>query len=324
MIKHLQIFVLVLAGWLPVEASHANSYLERSDVQEFIREMVAKSEFDEAHLKSVFDDAVYKQSIIDAISRPAEKVLTWKEYRKIFLTGRRIEAGRKFIQMHRDTLVRAEQVYGVPGHIVAAIIGVETFYGQRMGDYRVLDSLVTLAFDYPPRAGFFRRQLEEFLLLTREEQQDESELKGSYAGAMGFGQFIPSSYRVYAVDFDADGVRDIWTNVVDAIGSVANYLSEHGWQKGEAVTLMVSPKNQEGRALFGDKLKPYISVAQLEKSGAFGDDRLDPDHQVSPLLFNGGKGEEYWLAWYNFYVITRYNHSKLYAMAVYQLSRELL
>jgi membrane-bound lytic murein transglycosylase B len=265
-----------------------------------------------------------KQSIIDAISKPAEKVLTWKEYRKIFLTDQRIKHGRRFMREHQGTFLRAEKFYGVPAHIIAAIIGVETFYGQRMGNYRVLDSLATLAFDYPPRASFFRQQLEEFLLLSKEEQQDEFELMGSYAGAMGFGQFIPSSYRAYAVDFDADGIRDIWTNPVDAIGSVANYLSEHHWRKGQTITTMVSPENQAGKDLFGNKLKPYISVGQLTEKGAFQGIQLDNDAQVSPLLFNGGEGEEYWLGLYNFYVITRYNHSKLYAMAVYQLSRELM
>jgi membrane-bound lytic murein transglycosylase B len=324
MIKYLKTLVLIFPGLLLAETIFAQSYLERKEVQEFIREMVTKRELDEAHLKSVIDGAVFKQSIIDAISKPAEKVLTWKEYRKIFLTDQRIKHGRRFMREHQGTFLRAEKFYGVPAHIIAAIIGVETFYGQRMGNYRVLDSLATLAFDYPPRASFFRQQLEEFLLLSKEEQQDEFELMGSYAGAMGFGQFIPSSYRAYAVDFDADGIRDIWTNPVDAIGSVANYLSEHHWRKGQTITTMVSPENQAGKDLFGNKLKPYISVGQLTEKGTFQGIQLDNDAQVSPLLFNGGEGEEYWLALYNFYVITRYNHSKLYAMAVYQLSRELM
>jgi membrane-bound lytic murein transglycosylase B len=324
MIKYLKTLVLIFPGLLLAETIFAQSYLERKEVQEFIREMVTKHELDEAHLKSVIDGAVFKQSIIDAISKPAEKVLTWKEYRKIFLTDQRIKHGRRFMREHQGTFLRAEKFYGVPAHIIAAIIGVETFYGQRMGNYRVLDSLATLAFDYPPRASFFRQQLEEFLLLSKEEQQDEFELMGSYAGAMGFGQFIPSSYRAYAVDFDADGIRDIWTNPVDAIGSVANYLSEHRWRKGQTITMVVSPENQAGKDLFGNKLKPYISVGQLTEKGTFQGIQLDNDAQVSPLLFNGGEGEEYWLALYNFYVITRYNHSKLYAMAVYQLSRELM
>jgi membrane-bound lytic murein transglycosylase B len=324
MIKYLKTLVLIFPGLLLAETIFAQSYLERKEVQEFIREMVTKHELDEAHLKSVIDGAVFKQSIIDAISKPAEKVLTWKEYRKIFLTDQRIKHGRRFMREHQGTFLRAEKFYGVPAHIIAAIIGVETFYGQRMGNYRVLDSLATLAFDYPPRASFFRQQLEEFLLLSKEEQQDEFELMGSYAGAMGFGQFIPSSYRAYAVDFDADGIRDIWTNPVDAIGSVANYLSEHRWRKGQTITMVVSPENQAGKDLFGNKLKPYISVGQLTEKGTFQGIQLDNDAQVSPLLFNGGEGEEYWLGLYNFYVITRYNHSKLYAMAVYQLSRELM
>lgn len=324
MIKHPGVAIVILLGSLLCETIFAQSYLKRQEVQEFIQEMVAKRDFNEAHLKAIIDGAVYKQSIIDAISKPAEKVLSWKEYRKIFLTEQRIRHGRTFIQLHQDTFQRAEKLYGVPAPIVAAIIGVETFYGMRMGNYRVLDSLVTLAFDYPPRASFFRQQLEEFLLLAREEQQNEFGLLGSYAGAMGFGQFIPSSYRVYAVDFDADGVRDIWTNPVDAIGSVANYLSEHGWRPGQAVTMMVSPKSQKSKNLFGSKLKPYINMSQLIENGNLLDIQIDAENEVSPLLFNGQQGAEYWLGWYNFYVITRYNHSKLYAMAVYQLSRELM
>lgn len=361
----LLISLLVLTGLLLCETTLAENYLERKTVQQFIQKMVTEHNFDEAELTAIIAGVVYKQSIIDAISRPAEKVMTWKDYRKIFLTDKRIESGRDFIQVHQQTFQRAEKEYGVPTSILAAVIGVETFYGQRMGRYRVIDSLFTLAFDYPRRASFFQQQLEEFLLLARDEQQNESELLGSYAGAMGFGQFIPSSYRAYAVDFDADGVRDIWNNPVDAIGSVANYLGKHGWRSEEIITTQVSlqskstaqqasvqqevglvelmesdssaanssasnspqsnpSQGKKPRDLFGTKLKPHLDISELREFGLQVDESVKGAQQVSPLLFNGKDGEEYWLAFYNFYVITRYNHSKLYAMAVYQLSQELM
>jgi len=316
--------LVILLAIATGESSYAQGYVARKDVQEFMRDMVTKHDFKETYLQSVFAGAVFKQSIINAISRPAEKVLTWKEYRKIFVTDQRIRGGRTFIQKHRKAFRRAEKSYGVPTSIIAAVIGVETLYGRRMGTYRVLDSLATLAFDYPPRAEFFRKQLEEFLLLVREEQQNESELLGSYAGAMGFGQFIPSSYRVYAVDFDADGVRDIWNNPVDAIGSVANYLHAHGWRSGHAIAMMVPAPNLQSQGLFGSELLPRIEVKELRRENILSDWPGDGENVASPLLFNGEQGKEYWLGLYNFYVITRYNHSKLYAMAVYQLSEKLM
>ena len=184
----------------------------------------------------------------------------------------------------------------------------------------MLDALTTLAFDYPPRASFFRRELHEFILLAREEDQVITELKGSYAGAMGYGQFIPSSYRRYAVDFDADGVRDIWDNPVDAIGSVANYLSEHGWGKGQSIAVKVAARGMDA-VLFNVDLKPTSTLGEFQKLGISVQGRADV--AVSPMRLLGKRGDEYWLGFENFYVITRYNHSKLYAMAVFQLSEAL-
>lgn len=301
----------------------ADSYSDKPDVQQFIGEMVTSHGFVESDLREVFRHAQYKQSIIDAITRPAEKTMIWKDYRKIFLTEKRISEGKKFIREHEKILADAEKEYGIPVSVIAAVLGVETFYGQRMGNYRVIDALSTLAFDYPPRANFFRKQLEEFLILAREERQDELSLLGSYAGAMGYGQFIPSSYRSFAVDFDKDGMRDIWQNPADAIGSVANYLKAHKWQRGQPVTQRLTRISHDQSKLFGDQLEPYVKVQELIEQGI----RLAPsigDDLVTPLLFLGGDGEEYWVGYYNFYVITRYNHSSLYAMAVYQLSRELM
>jgi membrane-bound lytic murein transglycosylase B len=302
----------------------AADFSGRPEVDQFIGEMVREHGFDESALEFVFENARYKQSIVDAMTRPAEKTLTWKEYRKIFLTSKRVSEGKKFIQQYRDILSEAEQVYGVPVSVIAAVIGVETYYGQRMGNYRVIDALSTLSFDYPPRSAFFRGQLKEFLILSREENQNELQLLGSYAGAMGYGQFIPSSYRSFAIDFDADGIRDIWANPADAIGSVANYLSEHNWLPDQPVADQLENVSTQAKSLFGGKLKPHVSVEDLNQNGIRVDAKISAGSQVSPLLFQGSEGAEYWLGYDNFYVITRYNHSKLYAMAVYQLSLELM
>ena len=297
----------------------------RADVQNFISEMVANEGFKRETLEQVFSQAIYKQKIVDAISRPAERTLNWREYQDIFLTERRTREGKAFMRKHKATLARAYSKYGVPPEVVAAIIGVETMYGTITGSYRVIDSLSTLAFDYPPRGKFFRSELRQFFLLAREEGQNPLEPKGSYAGAMGYGQFISSSYRAYAVDFDDDGIRDIWHNPVDAIGSVANYLSRHGWRKQDAVTqrVKVDEPNESLEDMFNVKLQVSSSVGQLTNLGVRLSSSLDPEVMVSPMRLLGKQGYEYWLGLHNFYVITRYNHSKLYAMAVHQLSISL-
>lgn len=303
--------------------SMPSDYTGRAEVQEFVRELAQEGDFNERELMSLFKHAEYKQSIIDAISRPAEKRLTWAEYQDIFLTERRTRSGVEFMSKNQKALAEAYRVYGVPPVIVTAIIGVETMYGRITGSYRVLDALTTLSFDYPPRSKFFRGELKQFILLAREEQQMITELKGSYAGAMGLGQFIPSSYRHYAIDFDGDGFRDIWNNPTDAIGSVANYLSEHGWQRDADITFVVDGARVP-EEVFNVSLKPSKSIAELETLGMkaeLGD--LDRSQQVSPIRLAGKEGDEFWIGMKNFYVITRYNHSRLYAMAVFQLSEDL-
>ncbi len=314
-------FSLVLMSLLffPL-VSVADNYHTRPEVQAFIDEMVEEEGFSREELTELFAQAVYKQSIIDAISRPAERVLTWKEYQDIFLTDKRVRDGHAFLLANHEALIAARDEYGVPPVIVAAIIGVETMYGQIKGSFRVIDALSTLAFDYPPRSKFFRGELKHFLMLAREENQSPLQPVGSYAGAMGYGQFIPSSYRHYAIDFDGDGFRDIWDNRTDAIGSVANYLAEHGWQAEGPIAVEVMPEG-ESMDLFGGKLKPGVELSALADHGL-----ASPDASglVSPLRFEGKSGSEFWIGFRNFYVITRYNHSKLYAMAVYQLSERLL
>lgn len=324
MMKRLAIIVLVLAGFGCSTSTHdKGNYAEREDVKAFVQELVQESNFDEAWLLQLFSQAEYKQSIIDAISRPAEKTLSWAEYQDIFLTSTRTSRGKTFMKKNEKALQRAWETYHIPPEIITAIIGVETMYGRIMGSYRVLDALSTLSFDYPPRAAFFRKELKALLLLAREERREVTELNGSYAGAMGLGQFIPSSFRHYAVDFDGDGIKDIWNNETDAIGSVANYLSEHGWRKGEVIILAVDGSAVPDES-FNLGLKPSRTLAELRKRGLAGlDENLGDEVKVSPILFQGKEGAEHWVGFHNFYVITRYNHSNLYAMAVFQLAQRL-
>lgn len=309
----------------PVQASpsEGSGYAAHPEAREFINEMV-KEGFDETWLIDRLNQARQQQSILTAMSRPAERRLTWGQYRKIFLGQKRIDQGVAFWKQHKDTLARAEQTYGVPAEIIVAIIGVETRYGRNMGSYRVLDALATLGFDYPKRGKFFRGQLKEYMLMAREEGiTDLTKLKGSYAGAMGFGQFIPSSYRHFAVDFDGDGKRDIWSNRVDAIGSVANYFKEHGWKTGEPVRAAVSFKGDVKDEWVNQGLKPTKKLAEWSALGVSSNSALAGDQVANLMGLKTGERTDYWLGLHNFYVITRYNHSRLYASAVYELSQKI-
>ncbi len=253
------------------------------------------------------------------ISKPAES-LTWDSYRKIFLTEARISAGAKFWQEHAALLERAEKTYGVPAEVIVAILGVETFYGRNTGDTPALDALTTLGFDYPPRADFFRSELGQYLLLCREERLDVAKTTGSYAAAFGLSQFISSSYRHYAIDFDGDGVRDLWSPA-DAIGSVANYFAQHGWKLGQPVVVDAGVQGEAYKELLGRGRKPTIAVGDLARHEITPRGDLGGEALVSFYEQQGDKGPEYWVGLNNFYVITRYNTSPLYAMAVHQLSQ---
>jgi membrane-bound lytic murein transglycosylase B len=304
--------------------SHAASanYAQRADVKSFINEMVSKHGFNRAYLEKQFAHAKRLDNVLESIAKPAERELTWKQYRPIFVTKKRSSKGKKFIEQYRTVLERAEKKYGVPVEIIAAIIGVESYYGRHTGKYTVFDSLTTLGFDYPPRAKFFKSELKQFLLLSKEEDIDIDTMTGSYAGAMGMPQFISSSYRHYAVDFDGDGKRDLWNSIEDVIGSVANYFSEHGWQKGLKIAHPVDLTSRS-TAAENTKLKPDRTVAQLREQGVAINTGIDGKQMASLFKFKGKRGDEYWIGLNNFYVITRYNHSKLYAMAVFQLSEKL-
>lgn len=314
---------LLLCGLLLPTASAAAQYQSTPEGQAFIRTMVEDFGFEADRVESLLGEAERKEAILDAISRPAEKTLEWHTYRKIFIRPDRIAQGQEFMMTHADSLARAEASYGVPPEIVTAIIGVETWYGRYLGNYRVLDALATLAFDYPPRSRFFRSELEQYLLMTREQGLDPVALKGSYAGAMGYGQFISSSYRHYAVDFDDDGIADILSNPVDAIGSVANYFREHRWQPGEPVADRLHTDLPNSSTLLTNGLKPDLKVADYRKAGLPVPNTVSDDLPARALRLKAEKEHELWLTYRNFYVITRYNHSHLYAMAVHQLAEAL-
>ncbi len=295
----------------------------RPEVKNFIDSMVNKHDFDRRALKRVLKEAKIQDSILEAISKPAEKTKAWHEYRAIFLTDERIRAGADFWREHEPELKRISDETGVPCEILVGIIGVETYFGRITGNYRVLDALTTLAFDYPPRSKFFKRELEEFLLLVREESIEASGATGSYAGAMGAPQFMPSSFRAYAVDSSADGKRDIWSNWSDVIGSVANYFVAHGWQQSKEVVTRATLSNVWQGDAPDNSLKPAETVSSLSRQGVLFATDLPNDHKSQLLLLNGSDGDEYWVGFHNFFVITRYNRSVMYALAVHQLGQEI-
>jgi membrane-bound lytic murein transglycosylase B len=294
--------------------------VKRADVKDFIAHMADTSSFKKRQLRKLLKAAQSQPAIIEAMDRPAEKARQWFEYRPIFVSERRIREGTDFWLAHRQALDRASVRSGVAPEYLAAILGVETYYGRLTGSYRVLDALATLAFDYPARAKFFRDELEQYLLLTRDAGLNPLSVKGSYAGAMGAPQFMPSNYRRYAVDADADGHIDLWTNWPDVCASVGNYLKEHGWNAGEPVLSEASVAPEKAADLDGRKLALSETVASLRTKGVSFDSSL-PDEAPTLLIAADDTDGVHWRVGYNnFYVITRYNHSPLYAMAVYELA----
>ena len=298
----------------------------------FAAEMVSRHGFDPDAIGALLAQARYRQAIVDAMERPYES-MPWHRYRKIFLTPERITAGLAFWHANADALDRARTVYGVSPEIVVAIVGVETSYGEQVGDYSVLDALTTLGFAYPKRGSFFRGELESFLLLQQEERLDPILAKGSYAGALGKPQFIPSSYRAFAVDFDGDGRRDLWGSDADTIGSVANYFRAHGWRAGEPVALRARLKTPVVDDMLAgipvaekSPIAPNTTAGQLQAAGVEWPESAQAPLDASlpaTLIGLDGEEKEYWVGLANFYAITRYNHSNLYAMAVHQLSLEI-
>ena len=305
--------------------SHTASALDtdRADVRLFIDSMVSEHDYDRATLEAVLQNAKTQESILEAISKPAEKTLQWHEYRDIFLTDERIKAGAAFWREHDAELQRISGATGVSIEILVGIIGVETYFGRITGGYRVLDALSTLAFDYPPRSKFFRSELKHFLLLVREEQMDATDATGSYAGAMGRPQFMPSSFREYAVDSNDDGKRDIWSNWTDVIGSVANYFVRHGWVADAQVVAQAKLGEQWRGETPKNTIKPKETITSLSHQGVLFVTDLPGDQKSHLQTLDGEDGQEYWVAFHNFFVITRYNTSVMYALAVHQLGQEI-
>ena len=307
----------VLLAVFAAGAAAAESFGERPEVKSFIDELVERHGFDATKLERVFARAQRLDAPLQLIV-PAERP-SWQDYRAQFVNENRIARGAAFWKVNRRALARAERKYGVPAAVIVAILGVETNYGRNMGRYRVVDALATLAFDYAPRASFFRGELEQYLLLARESRLDVFALQGSYAGAIGIPQFMPGSVRRYAVDFDGDGKIDLRRSSADAIGSVANFLREHGWKTGEPVLLRA--KLAPDAALFTDgSLRPRIRLGDISAAGIALEPAAPSEDTLGALIALDG---DYRVGLQNFYVITRYNRSALYAAAVSDLGDAL-
>lgn len=311
--------LLLLAG---LALSAKAEIAETDTYNRFIHKMVKQHGFNETDLRNGFQTVQIQQAILDAIAKPAE-AKPWFQYREIFMTEARIAGGVQFWRENESVLQSIEQQYGVPAEILIAIIGVETRYGANIGKYRVIDALSTLGFAYPPRSEFFLQELESFLLLSRDEAIDPLQPVGSYAGAMGLPQFMPSSFRGYAVDFDHDGKRDIWKNSADALAAIANYFVHNHWQSGAPIAFPVQALNQNYKQVLSKGVKPDTTIANLRPFLSGIPTQLDNSEPVKLLGFQQAVDEELWIGLHNFYVITRYNHSPLYAMAVYQLSQAI-
>jgi len=296
------------------------NYAKHPEALKWLETMVDEG-FSRDYLVKVLKNAKRQNSILKAMNRQAEGRLSWEKYRARFIETGRIQNGNKFWKKHSVALARAEKKYGVPAHMIVSIIGVETRYGKVTGNYRVLDALATIAFDLPRRAAFFQNELSEFLRLTKQQNIAYTKPKGSYAGAMGYGQFLPSSFMNYAVDFDGDGKKDIWKNPVDAIGSVANYFAAHGWLEGQPVietANLLKPLNDKW---INNGLELKVTLKEWHSKSVIGADSRDLSEKATLMKLNQDNQDQYWFGLQNFYVITRYNRSRFYAMAVYQLSQ---
>ncbi|MCZ6796773.1 MAG: lytic murein transglycosylase B [Gammaproteobacteria bacterium] len=318
--KYLLVLGLLFSTIVNAVEVKRGDYRDRADVAAFIVQMASRSDYSEQELVELFSTVSKQDHLFELLNKPAEKELQWYQYRPIFIKEKRIDLGVKFWREHQQLLSEVSTKTGVPEQIIIAVIGVETFYGIYKGKDPVLDSLVTLAFDYPKRGEFFTRELEQFLLLVKEQNLDPVGLLGSYAGAMGMPQFISSSYRSYAVDFDGDGQANLFDSVADITASVANYFVKHGWRANEAVAGPLTALEINTIERLEPGVKPVYKWSDLAQNGLQSNTELDPDTAVALVKLEQRNQPEYWAGLQNFYVITRYNHSELYAMAVYQLS----
>src|SRR5271165_603813 len=318
--RKLAIAVAATAGSLLAGGPAAAMDIRRPEIKEFISAVAKQDSFDKRRLRKLLRAAEVQPAIIEAMDRPAEKAKAWYDYRPIFVNDKRIDEGVDFWLAHRAQLDEASRQTGVPAEYLVAIVGVETSFGRKTGRYRVLDALSTLAFDYPARAKFFQRELEQFFLLTREAAIDPLTATGSYAGAMGAPQFMPSNYRRYAVDADHDGRVDLWTNWTDVFASIGNYFKEHGWVAGEPVLSEATLESDAAPLSDGRKLSLAETVGTLRAQGIRFDTPLGINAPALLIAVDQPDGVHWRVGYENFYAITRYNHSPLYAMAVYELA----
>lgn len=321
----LALLVAALASLARAEDDEPLAYTERSDVHDFIQDLVARHAFDAEELRLVFSRAQREDAVLALMRAQPRQSDSWEAYRALFVNERHVRAGLEYWKSHRAALARARAVHGVPEEIVVAIIGVETFYGRNTGRWRVIDALATLAFDYPPRARFFRGELENYLLFARELQLDVFSVKGSYAGAIGIPQFMPGSYLRYAVDFDGDGRTDLRDSPVDAIGSVANFLERHGWRAGAPVQRGARVKGEEHEGLIATHARPQHTLAELKKAGVEPRGAPLPEETLAALLKleTPKRPADYRIGMHNLYVLTRYNRSVFYAFSVADLAEAL-
>ncbi len=314
------IYLLFLLTLL-INPSTSNAQIDDKLVDAFVIKYARTHKISETEVRSILNKAVFQPTIIEKLDRPAE-AMPWHKYRKLFMSDERINAGVDFWKTHEITLKEVSFETGIPAEIILGIMGVETYFGQRKGTYLILDALYTIAFGYPKRATYFTSELEKFIELCEKENLDIYTLKGSYAGAMGYCQFMPSSYLAYAKSYDQEGTRDLINSPEDAIASVANYLDVHRWQRDKPVAIAAYATNV-AKELPKQSTKPKYSLQHYAQLGYEPIKSFSTSDQVTLLEFERETGQEYWFGFNNFYVITRYNHSELYALAVFQLAEAI-
>ena len=318
------IYLILLSSFqLTIYANDTQANESKEAIKlELIEELVTQHGFDEQYITAIFEKVTYLPKIIDNISKPAEKTKTWNEYRGIFLTPARIAAGVIFAKQHETLLLKAAQETGVPVDVILGILGVETYFGRIQGNYKVIDSLYTLVTGYPPRSAFFKEELINLFYLAREQGIAIGEIKGSYAGAMGAAQFIPSSYRAYAVDGDNDGIIDLFENWNDIVMSIANYLQQNGWRRNEDIISQTSLDDEQLKTFASKALKPQYTIEILNNNGINFENNLNNDSPAQIILLEGDVKKTY-VGFHNFYVITTYNRNVMYALSVIQVGRSI-
>lgn len=320
-ITFIRLFIFILLVLFARNFTHAQ--VDQTAVDDFIRNVAYQQKKPLKDVEAIVNQAAFQSDIIEKMTRPAEKTMTWERYRNIFMKQERIDAGVEFWKANEKVLNEISTKTGVSVEAITGVIGVETYFGDRMGSYLVLDALYTLAFGYPRRSSFFKAELSKFLELCNNEGLDPLAIKGSYAGAMGYGQFMPSSYLAYAKSYDSETGADLMNEVNDGIASVANYLKVHRWKNGGLIAIKAT-KSQSAEVLSKQKVKPSKTISYYEKKGYTPNKSIAPSTLVSLQKMEMEDGSlEYWFTFENFYVITRYNHSPLYALAVYQLGEAI-